>query len=66
MAEPGNLIKTQIAQQEVSLVANVDWNDIFKSVARRNTHAKKEKEKTKRHTDPKGGSANMVDTQDEP
>lgn len=45
MAEPGNLIKTQIAQQEVSLVANVDWNDIFKSIARRNTNAKKEKEK---------------------
>ena len=65
MADLDILVKTRIAQQEVSLVANVDWQDISKSVARRNTDAKAEKEKTKRHRYPKGGSANMVDTQDD-
>ena len=45
MADPGILVKTRIAQQEVSLVANVDWKDISKSVARRNTNAKAEREK---------------------
>ena len=45
VVEPDILVETRIAQQEVSLVANVDWKDISKSVARRNTNAKAEKEK---------------------
>ena len=45
VAELGNLVKTRIAQQEASLVANVDWKDVFESVPRRNTNAKEEKEK---------------------
>ena len=45
VAEPGILVKTRIAQQQVSVVANVDRKDISKSVARRNTNVKEEKEK---------------------
>ena len=45
MADLDILVKTRSAQQEVSLVANVGWKDISKSVARRNTNVKAEKEK---------------------
>ena len=39
------MIKTRIAQQEVSLDANVDQKDISESVAKRNTKEKEEKER---------------------